>query len=312
MEQGKKILVVGAAGMELYINTRSLPRAGERVSDLGGIGYLPGGKGLLVALAASKLGDGVAVCTKLGADSNGQRLYKLLKESGVDTGAVMVDHDHQTMTSVVIREGEGEPGELVYPGAVSYITVDSLNDAFGRSPDAVYLCCDLPSQTMLQTAKMAVLRGIPLIFDLDSGCPEAELENMPEADAVIIADRDVMALTGVMPLGMDSALRASLALSKKVKCRSIVIKQGARGAFVYDNKRYYAIPPVRADKAVSETGAGVAFGAAFASEFLYSGGDIKSSATYAAAAGAIAVTRQGVISSMPASEEICELLNKNR
>ena len=285
-------------------------KGGERVKERGGLGYLPGGKGALISLAAARLGDDVAVCTKLGADMNGQRLYKLLKESGVDTGAVMVDHDHPTMTSVIIREGDEIPGEIVYPGAISYITIDSLGEAFGRSPDAVYLCTDLPFQTVLASAKMAVSRGIPLIVDLEAVGEDFELENMPEADVVICADRDVEALVGVAPLGMDSSLRASLALSKKIKCRSLIIKQGARGAFIYDNKRYYAQAPFRADKAVSESGAGVAFGAAFASEYVYSGGNVKSSATYASAAGAIAVTKEGVVASMPTAEEVGELLKR--
>ena len=67
---------------------------------------------------------------------------------------------------------------------------------------------------------------------------------------------------------------------------------------------------MRADKVVDESGAGCAFGAAMVSEYLYTGGDVKSAVTYASAAGAIAVSRVGVSSSAPNAEEIEALLSR--
>ena len=107
---------------------------------------------------------------------------------------------------------------------------------------------------------------------------------------------------------MENSLRAALALSRKVKAKNIVIKQGARGAFLYDGKRYNTFPAVRADKTVDTTAAGDAFTAAMTIEYLRNGGDIKEAIKYGNAAGAITVTRKGASSSIPTAEEVEALL----
>ena len=117
--------------------------------------------------------------------------------------------------------------------------------------------------------------------------------------------------TGILPQGADSALRAALALYKRVKAKYIVIKQGDRGAFIYDGKHFSVVPAIRMGKPVDTTAAGDAFTAALTLEYLNNGGeDIKAAVKYGVAAGAITVTRKGASSSIPTDEEIRELLNQ--
>ena len=101
-------------------------------------------------------------------------------------------------------------------------------------------------------------------------------------------------------------------ISRKVKAKNIVIKQGSRGAFLYDGKRYNTFPAMKADKTVDTTAAGDAFTAAMTLEYLRNGGDIKGAIKYGNAAGAITVTRKGAASSIPTAEEIEELLGSQQ
>ena len=107
-----------------------------------------------------------------------------------------------------------------------------------------------------------------------------------------------------MPTSMENSLRAALALARKVKAKNIVIKQGARGAFLYDGKRYNTFPAVKTEKPVDTTAAGDAFTAAMTLEYLNNGGDIKTAIKYGNTAGAITVTRKGASSSIPSAEEV--------
>jgi ribokinase len=95
-----------------------------------------------------------------------------------------------------------------------------------------------------------------------------------------------------------------------VKCKYLVIKQGSRGVFIYDGKHYSMIPAYRADKVVDTTAAGDAFTAAMVYEYLESGGDIVLSAKYGAAAGAVAISRNGAASSVPTSSEIMDFIKR--
>ena len=306
----RRILVVGSADMELYMNTCRLPEQGESVLDDGGVAYTAGGMGLGAAVALARLGEHSVLCAKLGADIHGQKLYNYCKEKGVDTSFLKVDHDHPTGLSVIIREGEGEPREIIYPGANAHITTEALAEAFDCNPDGLLLSFDLPFNTVLSAAKIASAKGIPIFVDASPADKELELDKLPEVDAVILNEAQMVEYTGINPSGTDISLRACLTLCKRIKCRCVVIKLGARGAFVYDGKRYYSIPAIRADKTVDESGAGCAFSSAFVSEYLYSGGDIKSAATYGCAAGALAVTRVGASSSAPSAEELQALFSR--
>ena len=106
-----------------------------------------------------------------------------------------------------------------------------------------------------------------------------------------------------MPAGADTSLRAALALWRRLKCRYIVIKQGARGACIYDGKHFDMIPAFRPDKVVDTTAAGDTFTAAMTLEYLRTG-DIKAAARYGAAAAAISISRVGASSSIPTAEEV--------
>ena len=110
--------------------------------------------------------------------------------------------------------------------------------------------------------------------------------------------------TGIMPAGADASLRAALALWRRVKCRYIVIKQGARGACIYDGKHFDMIPAERVDKVVDTTAAGDAFTAALTIAYLNNGGDIQQALKYATCAGALTVTRKGASTSIPTRDEV--------
>ena len=113
--------------------------------------------------------------------------------------------------------------------------------------------------------------------------------------------------TGILPQGTDSALRAALALYKRVKAKYIVIKQGERGAFVYDGKHFFVIPSIRVGKAIDTTAAGDAFTSALTVEYLRSG-NIRNAVKFGVAAGAIAVTRKGAAASSPTEDEVQALI----
>ena len=300
----KKILIIGSANIDFSMNMYKLPEAGETLIDDGGVAYVPGGKGANAAIAFKRLGADCIFCTKLGADVHGQKLYNYYKEQGLDTSHIKVDHDNPTGLAVVMREGDGTNRIVVYPGANGHITNDNIIEAFECNPDAVYLGFEIPFATVLAAAKVAAAKNIPIFIDAAPANKDFDLEKLPPVEIFSPNETETYEFTGIMPNGMENSLRAALALARKVKAKNIVIKQGARGAFLYDGKRYNTFPAVKADKPVDTTAAGDAFTAAMTLEYLRNGGDIKAAIKYGNAAGAITVTRKGASSSIPTAEEV--------
>ena len=101
------------------------------------------------------------------------------------------------------------------------------------------------------------------------------------------------------------------AVSTGQQRRYIVIKQGERGASLYDGKRFYMVPSERVERVVDTTAAGDTFSAAMTLEYLR-GADIKSAIRYGAAAAAITVSREGASSSIPTLEEVIRFVGGGR
>lgn len=306
----KKILLVGSANMDLSMSLERLPVAGETLIDGGGVLYNPGGKGANAAIAVARLGGECVFSAKLGADSHGQRLFGYYKSEGIDTSHIKVDPEYATGLAVVIREASGENRIVVYPGANAHITESAIREAFDTNPDAVYLGFEVPFETTRIAAEIASSRGIPIFLDAAPADKNYPLESLPPIEVFSPNETETLEYTGILPTGLESSLRAALALYKRVKCRYIVIKQGDRGAFLYDGKRYNTYPAYRVGKVVDTTAAGDTFTAALALEYSRCG-DIDAAIRYANAAGAITVTRPGASSSIPTASEVEAVLSAN-
>ena len=305
----RKILVVGSSNMDLSMNMYKIPAPGETVIDDGGVAYNPGGKGLNAAIAFKKLGAECIFSTRLGADMHGQKLYTYLKESGINTSYIKVDRDNPTGFAAVIKESDGQNRIIYYPGANITLTRDNILEAFSCQPDAVFINFEISFDAALIAAKIASSRGIPIFVDSAPADKEHALEALPELEVFSPNETETLEYTGILPTGADASLRAALALWKRVKCKYIVIKQGARGTFIYDGKHYSMIPAYRADKVVDTTAAGDAFTAALTFEYLESQ-DIVRAAKDAAAAGAVTVSKVGAASSVPTEEEIVDFIRR--
>ena len=310
MATPKRILVIGSSNMDLSMNVYKVPEAGETVTDDGGVAYTPGGKGANAAVAFRRLGAETVFCTKLGQDMHGQRLYNYYKEAGLNTAFIKVDKENPTGFAAVIKESGGQNRIIYYPGANASITRDNLEDAFTCEPDAVYINFEISFETALLAARLAAARGIPVFIDAAPASKDAPLEALPEIEIFSPNETETKEYTGITPMGADSSLRAALMLYKRVKCKYLVIKQGERGAFIYDGKHYNIIPAYRADKVVDSTAAGDVFTAAMTLEYLDSDGDIVTAVRYGAAAGAVAVSKNGASSSAPTANEVADFIRR--
>lgn len=310
MAEKKRILFVGSSNMDLSMNMYRIPAPGETLIDDGGVAYTPGGKGANSAIAASRLGAEAVFATNLGADLHGQKLYSYFKEQGLNTSHIKVDRENPTGFAAVLKESSAQNRIIYYPGANMTMTRENILEAFDSCPDAVYINFEISFEIALMAAKMASERGIPIFVDAAPAEEDFPLEALPPLEVFSPNETETEIYTGIKPLGADSSLRAALSLWRRIKCKYIVIKQGDRGAFIYDGKHYSMIPAYRPDKLVDTTAAGDAFTAALTLRYLQTEGDVVAATKFGAAVGALTVSKSGASTSLPTQSEVISFLNK--
>ncbi len=306
-----KILTVGPAYMDILFRAPGIPAPGETVTvnDLYAV-WLADGQGVNCAVALARLGAKSALSCRLGQDVEGQRLYALLSEAGVDTSPIIADARSATGLRLLLADG-GAVRTVCYPAANSNLTRDNLDAAFATQPEALCLHLDLAEETILEAAARGAEKHLPMFLHLSPVRADFPFAKLPQMDIVCLSDTEIEALTGIRPNGSDAALRALLSLSKTVASRFYAVHMGDRGTFLFDGRHFSMVSPVPV-KALDNAGAPEAYFAALALEYLRSRGNMTAAAKYAGAVGALAVARAGTVASLPTREEVDAFIKSNR
>lgn len=308
----KRILVIGSANMDLSLNVYRMPERGETLTDNGGVAYTPGGKGANAAIAFRRLGAEVYFMAKLGMDMHGQTLYDFYKKEGIDTSAIMVDRAEPTGFATVIKENGGHNRIIYYPGANEHITREEMERAFDKAnPEALYIGFEISFESALEAAAIASKRGIPIFVDAAPADKGFKLESLPPLEIFSPNESETLIYTGILPEGQEQTLRAALILWRRVRCKYLVIKQGERGASIYDGKHFYMVPASPVTEVVDTTAAGDTFTSAMTLKYLITS-DIKAAVKYGTQAAAVTISRWGATTSVPTAKEVQDYINTLR
>lgn len=278
-----RVVVVGSVNLDLVARVVRLPAAGDTV---GASGYdrVPGGKGANQALAARRLGAGVALVAAVGADDAAAEALALLAADGVDLGGVRRVPDAPTGVALITVDDAGENTIVVVPGANARLMVAAADLA---GADAVLCQLEVPMETVAAAAT-----GTPAgaLFCLNTApaapVPAAVLER---AD-LVVANRAEYA---EVP-GLD-------------RVRLVAVTAGADGAVLREGGREVARAAAPRVTAVDGTGAGDAFAGALVVGLL-AGLDRPAALRRACAAGAAAASRAGAQPSLPRPADVDALV----
>lgn len=309
MHKAKPIVVVGSINMDLVATAEHIPLAGETI-HAGGFHTYPGGKGANQAVAVARLGYPVQMIGMLGDDSFGKDLRRSLEQRGVDCAAVQTASSPSGVAMIVVATN-GENSIIVSAGANALVTPDYLESRADliRRAGLVLTQLEIPIETVARLSVMCREADVPLMLDpapaqpLDSAILRATRWFTPnETEAAFYAGTR----HAVEPRA--DALRDAL-FARGIP--GVVLKQGARGAYLATSDGWHAHVNAFPVRAVDTTAAGDAFNGAFAVGLML-GMDPAPAARFAAAAAAISVTRPGAQTSMPARKEVEELLQREQ
>jgi len=193
----KRILAIGAAGVDLTMSFEYLPGNGQTVTGHS-FKFLPGGKGASVAVAAARLGADAVLCTRVGRDMNGERVRKIFEDNGVDTRFLKTDPRQPTGLSVLMSDAGGAKRAVIYPAANSLLTEGDVENAFTSYPDGVILQLEMPESLIVSATSFAREQGIPVIVDAVPARRDFPFERLENVEIFSPNAAEAYAYTGIL------------------------------------------------------------------------------------------------------------------
>lgn len=294
------VVVVGSANVDLVASTPRIPSPGETVLGTAFAEH-PGGKGLNQSVAASRAGARVAFIGAVGDDAAGQLVIDTLDADSIDRSGLRVIDGVPTGRALISVSAGGENSIIVVPGANGRLEPPDVLPA----ARVVVLQLEIPLHAVTAVARAArrsaaivVLNPAPAPSD---GLPE---ELLADCDVIVPNEHEVELLGGVGSL-LDRGVGA------------VVVTRGGRGAHLHrasgrldtgsGGTGPVTIEPFVVDP-VDTTGAGDAFCGNLAAA-LAAGRALPEALHRAAAAGALATTKEGAVPSLPLARALDRLLD---
>ncbi|MEU6828959.1 ribokinase [Nocardia beijingensis] len=280
------IVVLGSINMDLVTTTARRPDPGETVLG-SGFAMVPGGKGANQAIAARRAGGEVSFLGAVGDDVFAGELRGALTDAAVRADRLRTVAGPSGVATIVVDD-DGENSIIVVGGANTRMTELTEDDLAAIAAADILLCqLEIPIETVAAAASHARAHDTTVLVN------PSPVRPLP---AELWANIDV----AVVNTGEAERLGADLDA-----VAHLVVTRGAAGAdYRGPGGARLSRPSPRVD-VVDTTGAGDAFTGALAAAW-HRGPEWA--LTWACAAGALATTRLGASSSIPAREEITAAL----
>lgn len=296
-----RISVVGSYAAGLTMRVNRLPSRGE---TLLANGYRVdfGGKGSNQAVACARLGAKVSFIAKIGQDSFGDMALRLYREEGINAESVMQIPDVPTGVGFIIVDAEGNNCITIDPGANDLLTGAEISHCFNAHPPEALVLAQL--EIPVEAAGAAMMRGRErgAVTILNPApvriLPQSVLQFV---DILTPNQTEAKVLTGRSP---DDAAGPEIVARDLIDSgvKDVVMTLGEKGALIVTANSSLHIPAIKV-RAEDTTGAGDSFNAGLGLA-LACGASLEDAVRFAVVAGGLAVTREGVIPSLPRRDEI--------
>ena len=323
------VITIGRSSVDLYGQ-----QIGTRLEDIGSFAKSVGGCPTNIAVGTARLGLKSALLTRVGNEQMGRFIREQLTREGVNTDGVITDPER--LTALVLLSVENDKTfPLIFfreNCADMALCEDDVDEAFIASARAIVVSGTHFSKASTDAAQRKAMRiikahGGKVAFDIDyrpnlwglaghadgesryiaSDRVSAHLRTvLPDCDLIVGTEEEVLIASG------ESDLLAALKTIRSLSAATIVLKRGPMGCIVYDGP----ITGRLEDGIVGQgfpievynvLGAGDAFMSGFLRGWL-GGESHETSATWANACGAFAVSRLLCAPEIPTFPELSHFL----
>jgi len=298
---------VGSYATGLTMKVERMPSTGE---TLLGTGYRVdyGGKGSNQAVGCARLGAHVSFVARIGTDPFGEMALGLYRDQGIDITHVKRTANAPTGVGFIIVEAAGHNCITIDPGANELLTcadIGQCEDAFNSSA-VVLTQLEIPVAAAEAALARGRERGAITILN------PAPVRPLPPSllrlvDILTPNQTEARVLAGLSP---GTEIEPEAVAHKLIRrgIKQVVMTLGENGALIVTDRSSTRVPAVSVS-AVDTTGAGDAFNAGLAIA-LACGASLEEAVPFATVTGGLAVTREGVIPSLPNREDVLQFYRK--
>jgi ribokinase len=298
---GRQIVVVGSYATGLTMRVDRLPSPGE---TLLGKGYRVdfGGKGSNQAVACARLGARVSFVAKIGGDNFGEMALGLYRRERINIDSVIQDPDEPTGVGFIIVDSNGNNCITIDPGANDLLTATEVSRCLNNLTSETVVLTQLEIPVEAAGAAMALSRKKRSVTILNPApvriLPQSVLQLV---DILTPNQSEAKVLTGRSP---EAEIAPELLARELIRSgvKQVVITLGEKGALLVTADSSLYIPAIKVSVA-DTTGAGDSFNAGLAVA-LSCGANLEDAVRFAVVTGGLAVTREGVVPSLPTRNEV--------
>ena len=299
-----KVVILGVFVADTAYRASRMPKMGETI--LGNSFVLgPGGKGSNQAVAAGNLGADVTIITRLADDDFGKMAKQTWQNANVKGSIKYSTNSYTGAAFIFIDDKTGDNAIIIAPGAASEISLSDIHDnsEIISSTDVFLTQLEQPIEVAQEGLKVAKENNKITILN---PAPAARLpkEIFGLCDFITPNETETEALTG-LPVRNEKEAENAAKVLNDLGVKTPIITMGEQGAFLYEHG---LVPAFNAGKVVETTGAGDAFNGGFAVA-LSEGKSALEAVKFGCATASISVTRAGTAPSMPARDEVEEILS---
>ncbi|MDU1845848.1 MAG: ribokinase [Niallia nealsonii] len=301
------ILVIGSFMMDLIVRTPRAPQNGETIIGKN-FSQLPGGKGANQAVAAARLGGKVIMAGKVGSDEFGKRALSTLMKEKVDIQHIQQDSKNPTGIGFITLEENGNNRIIVVPGANLNFKIHDLDNikSLIRNAEIMVLQLEMDLEMIEQAVSYAASFEVPVILNPAPAQPLSD-SLLRKITYLTPNETEAEILTGVKINSLQDAEEAGkILLEKGVK--NVIITLAEKGSLIVTEKETCHVPSYHVDL-VDSVAAGDSFNGALAVG-ISSGKPLQEVVKFANAVGALTVTKEGAIPSLPRLEEVNDYMEK--
>lgn len=279
-----------------------------------------GGGAVNTACNFAGLGMKTATIVKVGEDSTGKDIVKMLEKRGISTNAVVFDEDENTGFSVILLSFQGDRTVLAHRGPNATISKNDIDFDLIKGSKWLYIAPlnGESTEVLDKIAEFAEKNDVNMAINVGTSSikrGEKYLDKILKTAEVVVMNSEEASMLTKIEVRPDSTTEKfseckihpdiikMLKHLKSTHAKIVVITDGGNGAYAYDGKMFYQCGEFPA-KVVSTLGAGDAFASTFVSVLHKSNWDIEKSLKYAAINAASVVGKFNAQDGQLSMEEI--------
>jgi 2-dehydro-3-deoxygluconokinase len=275
-----------------------------------------------VCIGLSRLGHSVTYITRLGDDPFGHYIEKFLKRENIGTEFLTYDSVYRTGIQLKNKVIQGDPWAPYYRkgSAASHITpaeIDLIDFKDIKHVHVTGICPALSESCLAATYRLierAKENNVYVTFDPNLRPALWESNEVMVRTINDLASKADMVLPGAaegIPLvGSDDPEKIA-DFYHNLGVKSVVVKAGAKGAYVRDGEESYMVSGFKIDKVVDTVGAGDGFAVGIISGKL-EGLSLRDSVSRGNAIGAIQCTNISDNEGLPTREELKKFMSRGQ